>query len=383
MINKVAMYSSGILFDKAKQTGGIKRFIELSTSVCRHYPQSVLYSLDKIENQDVIGDVNFKMLKAAKKGFTFLPPEARIILSNRKTINGIKEDNYDCTVIFDVPSAIGPILLGLKNVVLMIRKDMIGYERISNNSKYLWLKLMYQWICEAICLTKSKLIICQCKYDKDILKNRHPLLKNIIERKTAIQINNVNPSWIINKSKLTKSLEKDDSNKRFRVCFIGGFDDPRKGQDLFLSSAIEILQIRSDIHFILVGGGRLLDNYKSKYLHDNINFIGRHENPIMILNTCDLLIVPSYADSCPNTVMEALFNEIPVIGSKAGGIPEILSNEDSLFEFNKTSLVKKILLLRDNPNALENLKKYQIKRKQELTFDWSASIINIIEKNII
>lgn len=106
--------------------------------------------------------------------------------------------------------------------------------------------------------------------------------------------------------------------------------------------------------------------------------MGRQENPIKILKQCDLLVVPSYADSCPNTVMEALYNEVPVIGSKAGGIPEILNNEDSLFELDSYSIKSKILTLKNNEASLQKLKELQKSRKNELTFDWAGKLIILL-----
>lgn len=81
------------------------------------------------------------------------------------------------------------------------------------------------------------------------------LLTNQIEKKTAIQIDNVNPSWIVNKSNESIVADSNPSNEDFRVCFIGGLGNPRKGQDLFLAAATELLEDTKDIYFVLIGGG--------------------------------------------------------------------------------------------------------------------------------
>ena len=72
-------------------------------------------------------------------------------------------------------------------------------------------------------------------------------------------------------------------------------------------------------------------------------------------------MVPSWSDSCPNTVLEALYNEIAVIGSKAGGIPEILIDKDSLFDLNKVSLKESILRFVEDNHALKLLRDRQLK----------------------
>jgi glycosyltransferase involved in cell wall biosynthesis len=90
--------------------------------------------------------------------------------------------------------------------------------------------------------------------------------------------------------------------------------------------------------------------------------------------------VPSLADSCPNTVMESIYNEIPVIGSKSGGIPEILIDSNSLFNPSEYDLQLKIISLFDYDN-LNKILLSQKKIKEELTFDWVMKISEILGKN--
>lgn len=376
---KLALYTSAKIYGPI-QTGGVKRFAELTEYVNKEIQDAKIFTNDC---EDVLKehDINNYFILREGKRIGVLPPEVQKILSNKSIVKQIKRDNFDNVVVFDVPPAVGLILLGVRNVVLMIRKDMIGYEKVNNRSVTKWMKICFQWICESICMLKSKKIITQCDYDKNILKKRHPLLVKKIDEKTAVQINNVNPSWIVNKS--GKSIAETNvlwNKQKFTVCFIGGFDNPRKGQDLFLAAATEILKNGSDVQFVLIGGGNKIEEYKKKYESEDIIFLGRQENPLGILKQCDLLVVPSYADSCPNTVMEALYNGVPVIGSKAGGIPEILVDDNALFTLNADDLSKMIIKLKNNNESMMELKKRQMLRKEELTFDWASKIVDIISK---
>lgn len=376
---KLALYTSAKIYGPI-QTGGVKRFAELTEYVNKEIKDAMLFTND---NEDVLkehGINNYIILREGKR-IGVLPPEVQKILSNKSIVKQIKRDNFDNVVVFDVPPAVGLILLGVRNVVLMIRKDMIGYEKVNNRSVTKWMKICFQWICESICMLKSKKIITQCDYDKNVLKKRHPLLAKMIDEKTAVQINNVNPSWIVKKS--GKSIAETNvlwNKQKFIVCFIGGFDNPRKGQDLFLAAATEILKNDSDVQFVLIGGGSKIEEYKKKYESEDIIFLGRQENPLGILKKCDLLVVPSYADSCPNTVMEALYNSVPVVGSRAGGIPEILVDDNALFDLNADDLLKLIIKLKNNNEAMMELKERQKLRKEELTFDWASKIVDIISK---
>ena len=96
------------------------------------------------------------------------------------------------------------------------------------------------------------------------------------------------------------------------------------------------------------------------------------------MKNCDLLTVPSLADSCPNTVMEALYLGIPVIGSRAGGIPEILLDEEALFPTDWEQLAGKIETCYRDKAFLTRLREKQAERKKELSFDWAERIFELI-----
>ena len=195
--------------------------------------------------------------------------------------------------------------------------------------------------------------------------------------KFGIQINNCNPSWIVKRADEAAEVARKESNC-FRVCFVGGFDDLRKGQELFLKAADFLTQKFPDMEFLLVGGGKTLEDWQERFPSERIRFLGRMENPLTVMKNCDLLTVPSLADSCPNTVMEALYLGIPVIGSRAGGIPEILLDEEALFPTDWEQLAGKIETCYRDKAFLTRLREKQAERKKELSFDWAERIFELI-----
>ena len=380
-MKKVLLYSSGIIAEE-KPSGGDLRFLELAGYLANREGAALCCS----DDDDTLRRLGLRAgihMKGAEGTPAFLPGEARILLANHENLKRIADDQYDSVIAFDVPPAIGLVLSGVKNIVLMIRKDLIGYENVKSSGSS-WKKrgrIAYQWICESICLRNAKQIICQCIHDRETILNRHPLQKRKLAHRFAIQINNVNPSWIVQKAQeadAEKIYEEHNERRAFRVCFIGGFDDLRKGQDLFLRAA-EHLSKESDVmEFLLIGGGKSLPEYRDQYETDKIRFLGRMENPLTILKHCDLLAVPSLADSCPNTVMEALYINVPVIGSRAGGIPEILQDDEALFSPDWESLAKMMTHYCRDRAAYLGLKEKQKKRREELSFDWAESIMKLI-----
>ena len=64
-----------------------------------------------------------------------------------------------------------------------------------------------------------------------------------------------------------------------------------------------------------------------------------HKETLTILRACDVLILPSLIEQCPQVVLEGLALEKPVIATNVGGIPEIKSESlylvDNLEEINR------------------------------------------------
>lgn len=387
-MTKIAMYTSSKLFGE-RVTGGVKRFLELYEGMKNKNIDVDLFCGD---TQEVLAKNNVKAysLKNANKSKNiFIPTELKIFIKNINTIRRIKKMNYDAVIIFDVPTAIGLCLIGIKKIQLFIRQDLIEYKRITisnrvKNKLFTNIYLFFAMLWETICLIRANKIFLQCKYDYNALINRHRLIRNNIEKKSIIQINNVNPSWIVKNSQ-EKIASKENifksknGEKDYFIVFVGNFSHDRKGYKIFLEAIKSLLDKNTSLKAIMIGDGKDLLSCKEKYKNYlDIIFLGRLKNPIPIIKRCNLMVVPSLADSCPNTVMEALYNEIPVIGARSGGIPEILVNSDSLFDPDPSSLREKIEYYLNEDNLL-TLKMQQKLRKKELEFDWFLKIIQLLE----
>ena len=369
-MKKVILYTSSQLLE-IRQTGGVKRFIELVKYLPK-YADVILVSGD--ENYPISGNERHYSMHQTK----ICSKELKYALHNYTYIRKLKKMNYDAFVVFDVPPAIWLSLMNVPRMTLMLRKDMIEYSKIQMNydckkslCKYIKIKLLT--FAETITIFHASKIVVQCEYDKNNLINRHKLLRDNLERKVKIQINNVNPSWA------NKAVIKPKNDKStFKIATVNGFADKRKGADIFLEAVASLTDRGYSIEGYIAGDGILLENYKKKYKHySNIHFFGRISNPSEFICNFDLAVVPSRADSCPNTVLEALYNDVPVIGAKSGGIPEILNAEEYLFLPNAYYLEKKIIQLMDEKYRNEFLKK-QNKRKEELRFDWVKCIEKLL-----
>jgi len=97
--------------------------------------------------------------------------------------------------------------------------------------------------------------------------------------------------------------------------------DERKGM-LDLLHALDRLPSGLGVEAITFGSGKLSRIPKGiKRLHE-LGFIAEPERQALIYSACDFVIVPSREDNQPSVGLESLACGTPVIGTRAGGIPE-------------------------------------------------------------
>ncbi|WP_182407320.1 glycosyltransferase [Psychrobacter sp. GP33] len=180
------------------------------------------------------------------------------------------------------------------------------------------------------------------------LQQDYPIEKNVI----SVSLSNV----IINNILTDNELD----NKRFygdiiSICLIGGFDVRYKGQDVLLKAIAGLPKdITSKIELNFIGKGDfnwVLNKAKKLGIRDNIKFIGPVKAGDEInnfLSNMSLYVQPSLTEGMPRATIEAMSMGCPVIGSKAGGIPDIV-NSDLLHEKGDFKKLRKdiLYLLRD------------------------------------
>ena len=95
------------------------------------------------------------------------------------------------------------------------------------------------------------------------------------------------------------------------------------------------------------------------------------------MHNFDLIIVPSYIEAFPNVILEALYYNVPVLGSDVGGIPLILSREHLFKPGDYKMLSKKIIYLLNNDNYKETIITVK-KTRKKFMFDWGNAFYKII-----
>lgn len=290
--------------------------------------------------------------------------------------------NIDIVVTFSSIECLLGIIFKFFNkrtkLVISFHADSIAGEEIRINNrlkKTIYIKILE--MVEKIVLKKADLVIFVSNENrKNIMKRAE---YNQIE-KTKIIYNNI-----------TRRMEKlseercicFDINKKI-IGFVGGLHEEGKGLRYLIKAFYKVKQEVSNSILVIVGDGpdkqKLISLVKNLNLEKDVIFTGFKDNPLQYMKGFDLMVLPSLHEACPLVIIEALYVGTPIIGSKVGGIPEVLKYGELLFEpKNVDELASKILNLLQNAEAYKKALELGEERKRAFIFDWGDEMVKAIE----
>jgi glycosyltransferase involved in cell wall biosynthesis len=109
------------------------------------------------------------------------------------------------------------------------------------------------------------------------------------------------------------------------VGHAGELDDRHKGQGIILQAARMAQADYPHLHFLLLGSGCDAAKLRAEARDmPNVEFMGRVENVGDYYSAMDLFVFPSREEALGSAILEAMSCGVPVIGSRVGGIPEVI-----------------------------------------------------------
>lgn len=181
-------------------------------------------------------------------------------------------------------------------------------------------------------------------------------------------------------------IQKFKINKPF-LMYVGG-DDARKNLIRLIRAYATIdLKIRSSFQLLLCGkfSKNFVESLKQisqehRIREEEIIFSGyiTDQDLISLYNICYLFVFPSWHEGFGLPVLEAMACGAAVIASNTSSIPEVIENEDALFDpYDEASIAKKIKhVLTDNDFRLKLIENGL---KQSKKFSWDKCAIKCIE----
>lgn len=110
------------------------------------------------------------------------------------------------------------------------------------------------------------------------------------------------------------------------LCHISNFRPVKRVMDVL--GVFEIVSRKVPSKLLMIGDGP--DRSKAEAfcrehdLRDRVLFLGNVPNLEEVLSSCDLFLLPSETESFGMSALEALASEVPVIATRAGGLPELI-----------------------------------------------------------
>ncbi len=198
--------------------------------------------------------------------------------------------------------------------------------------------LLYTWYCRFIYRQSNAIICVSQAVKRQYLQFLHH------NRKVRCIYLGVNP--VIAERKKAKVKLGFNDKPIFRICHISAFEE-LKGVDIIIK-AVQILKEEyrlNDFIVYLIGTDRRNDNYSETMrlltselqVENHIVWLGKRFDILEILPAFDVYIQPSRFEGLPVALMEAASSALPLIGTRIGGIPEIIIHESNGFLIDNES----------------------------------------------
>ena len=232
-------------------------------------------------------------------------------------------------------------------------------------------------------------IICVSEFDRQIgIKNKVAPSYKLVTVHNGIDVNKL---IFLPKEKARKKLLLTANSQLLTTKVIGTIAEWTKNKGLiYLLEAFKKLQTSNilPLTLILIGSGENPDkekiynfikkhNLKNVYLHQWI------PNAASYLKAFDIFVLPSVKEGFPYVILEAMAAEIPIIATKVGGIPEMLSIGNEFTGIlvppkNSQILAEKIIYLLNHSHKAKKMA--QIARKKvEKEFTLEKMIDNTLK----
>lgn len=181
------------------------------------------------------------------------------------------------------------------------------------------------------------------------------------------------PNGIPDRRKLT--INKKSNNEYINILFLSNIII-NKGVLILLEACVKLKERKLKFLCHFVGGWKDLSQRSTqeliskKGLENSVFFYGPkyHEEKNEYFESADIFIHPTLEDCFPLNILEAMQNNLPVISTYEGGIPNIVIDGETGFLCPKNDidcLVEKIELLINNPELRTKMGENGRKRYEE------------------
>lgn len=169
--------------------------------------------------------------------------------------------------------------------------------------------------------------------------------------------------------------EVDLTPNRFTVGLFGRVEH-EKGQHVLIDAIRNVVDSGCDVQALIVGQpmtaafyNGLQQQIAEQRLENRIGLHGFITNANRFMHYCDVVVLTSYCEHFGLVLIEAMHNGVPVVGTAAGGVPEIIENGVSGLlcqPGDANDLAEQIVRLYNNPAVSDTLASNGLNRAREI-----------------
>jgi len=326
----------------------LERYLHLGTHV------TFLVRCNKVANLDDIAK-KFSLIDNSKSSVICVP-NFKTLLGYFKHITNVKKQvekavkEHDI-IIPRVPSALGTLAV---NYAKKHKKPFLG-EVVGCTWDGYWNYSLKGKVVALYFFIKQKKTVKKLPYaiyvTGEFLQNRYPT-NGKSTNCSNVEILTIDDSIL--EKRLQKIANKKD-NDPIVIGTVAAIDVAYKGQKYVLQSMS--ISNKKNIYYKVVGTGSadsLNAIAKELHLEDKFEVIGpvKHSEINAFLDAIDLYVQPSKQEGLPRALIEAMSRALPSVGSRTGGIPELL-REEFIFDKGKASQLVSIIDDYDNDKMLK------------------------------
>ena len=159
-----------------------------------------------------------------------------------------------------------------------------------------------------------------------------PEVRNSVAEFYGLPLSRV--SVIYNGIDLSRCVPKTtyETGETVTILHVGRFDVPKNHPGLLEAFRL-LLETHPECRLRLVGDGELRPDMeklaREKGIADFVEFCGMQSNVYPYLHDADIFTLPSIYEGNPMTIIEAMGTGLPIVASRVGGIPDMISDGES------------------------------------------------------
>jgi glycosyltransferase involved in cell wall biosynthesis len=137
---------------------------------------------------------------------------------------------------------------------------------------------------------------------------------------------------------------------------------PGKGLETLIAATPTVLASHPDAQVVIVGDGpgllELRDRARAQGVADAVHFLGGRTDPLPVLRGMDVFVQPSWAESFPYVILEAMSVGAAIVATDVGGVSEALVDGESALlvpSHDDRALAAAVVELVDDPGRRSEL----------------------------